>query len=165
MTEREQGPSGIGGWLLVYLLTVAIFRPAIALARVYLVVEANPRAATAFGQAYQQIRVGEWTIVGVDVAICFFVAWRLVCVRSWASVRIAIAGMWASVVVVLLAEPMMVSLATGAPMSRFFSVSLAGLLRGVGYAAFWTTYLLRSRRVENTYPFSPARSGLSDVFG
>ena len=48
--------------------------------------------------------------------------------------------------------------------SRALVASATGLVRGILYCTLWTSYLLKSRRVANTYPRNGEEDHLAAIF-
>jgi len=93
-----------------------------------------------------------------------FVAWRLWTVMTWQSVRIAVAGLWLMALVPSIFELLGVVVVTGLPLGRMLSGMLPTLVRPIIYATLWTSYLLRSERVANTYARYPEEDELAVIF-
>ena len=156
--------AGIGGWLAFFVATLAVIGPIAGALGTVGNLYGNPQVATFFGRNWPTVQFLEWSVFAAGVAISWFVAWRLVRVRVWKSVRIAVAGLWAMAILPGLAEMVGISLISGMSVGSIAAGMGAQALRPLIYAAVWTAYLLRSVRVQNTYAYDADESELAAVF-
>jgi len=142
--------SGVGGWLAFFLVTLGVFTPLKAIVLLYQL--SSPEIAASFGTHWPAIRTCFWVLNGAIVAIAWFIAWRLIFVQRWTSVRIAVAGLWAMGILPNVIELIAISLISGVSLVTLFANGGFGLFQPLIYSAIWTAYLLQSARVWNTYP-------------
>jgi hypothetical protein len=143
---------GVKGWLLTFVIIMAVISPLAVIGLVIRDLYGDPMVQAAYGTLWPSIESFEWTHAIVTILACWFVAWRLVTVHNWLSVRIAIAGIWLIAVGGVLTELLGVSLITGVAFGDLFGASASpGLFRPLIFCGIWTAYLLKSRRVANTY--------------
>jgi hypothetical protein len=135
---------GIGGWLAVFLAFrgVAIVLPFVQLYALYAAFLPSQRNNPDLSRYLIQS-----AIPAVIFAACNgFIVWRFLRRRSWRTVQIGIALIWAMTVI-----PWLISLARGIIPGRGpFGPGFILLLQIAG-PVIWTAYLLRSKRVANTY--------------
>lgn len=165
MAYRDDEISGVGGWLLLFVLTLGVFTP---LAIIYLLV-----AAFSNGFAYDQMsampglstyRAGEAILRVVLLLICLFLTWRLCKVRTWQTIRLTIILIWIAGLGVAVGELLLIGLLVDDPFAGVSAREFVPLARVAAYATIWTAYLLRSRRVANTYPRYGDEDRLAAVF-
>jgi hypothetical protein len=156
---------GVGGWLATFIVILAVISPIRLLVSTWIDLYGDPGTAAAFEGDWPAIQACEWTIAAVAVAISWFLAWRLIRVHAWSSVRLTIAGIWTLAFGIQLADLIGVSLIGGFPLGDMMQAVVPSLLQPVVFSTVWTTYLLRSRRVANTYPRYGAADELAGVFG
>ncbi len=143
---------GVQGWLLVFVIIIALVSPGWGAIQVYAELYTGQAAFLADEPLFASLRNVAWAMVAFTFLIGWFVAWRLLAVHNWTSVQIAIAGIWLSSVGSLVLEYVAVTWILGLPAD-----ALAGqlqpqdIIRPFVFGLIWTTYLLKSQRVENTY--------------
>lgn len=150
MAYDDSDLRGVGGWLAFFIIVLAIFTPirvVVTTAGIY----ADPQIALAFGDLWGLALAIELGLAALSILIAWFAAWRLNSVHVWRSVRIAIAAIWTLAVPLTLIEFTAVSLLLGVPISAIAAEAGTDVVRGLIFCAIWTAYLLRSRRVANTY--------------
>jgi hypothetical protein len=165
MAYGKSDVSGVGGWLAVFLLTFAVILPIAPIRAIlhslYGITAAIDLPGLPGWLHYRTVAVALCT---VEIAICWLVAWRLLRVRNWNTVRLTIIG-------ILLISPGFVLIDMAAA-TTFFGVPVAalpkayagGLGRAAAYSIIWITYFLRSQRVANTYPRPSDEHRLTAVF-
>ena len=150
MSYSDDQLRGGGGWLALLVIILAVFTPlrvAIDMFAIY----SDPTIAAAFGSAWPAAQAFELTLAAVNVAGALYMAWRLNSVHEPKTVRIVIAGLWLLAVGLAVVEILAVSVLSGVSFGVILAGTGADLVRGVVFATIWTAYLLRSRRVANTY--------------
>ena len=160
MGYRSAGARGVRGWLAFFLLTLGVLSPLNAGFALF----HSLTAPNLIGDQWPAIRIIYVIGNGSIIAIAWFISWRMLRVRNWRSVRIAVAGLCVVAIFPHAFEIIAGSLVTG--------VSIGDLVAGWGYklfqpliySAIWTAYLLRSERVANTYQRYPEEAELADVF-
>ena len=90
MEYRLPEVHGVGGWLAFFLVTLGIFTPL----RVGFDLFWTFSTPNLFGEEVRMIRIIYGIGNGSIIAIAGFVTWRLLRVRNWRSVRIAVTGLW-----------------------------------------------------------------------
>ena len=164
MNNRERDPSGIGGWLLVFLLSLGIATPLSGAARVYFVsvgLRLFPNGASRDSSLILSFESG---IAVLHAIACWCVVWRLSCVRRWSSVLLARTALWVLPLIRVIAARSFSVIALGSAPSYLFRAAVSELIGPAVSATLWTAYLLRSRRVRATYPRPGALTPLADVF-
>jgi hypothetical protein len=142
---------GIGGWLLFFLLTFAVFTP----------IRSAIEAAVEVNAADADTVMWTWVFLGVYLIFTWAITGWFVLVRRWFSVLVMVAVLWLETVagiVVLAFLPGVEGAADGGS-----PLVLQGLTALV-YPTIWTAYLLKSVRVANTYPRNPTDADLPQVF-
>jgi hypothetical protein len=150
MAYDDSDLRGVGGWLAFFIIVLAILTPirvVIATAGIY----SDPQIALAFGDRWWLAQAIELGLAAVNLLGAWYIAWRLNSVHVWQSVRIAIAGIWILAVPLTLVELIAVALLLGISVADIAAESAADLVRGLLFCLIWTAYLLKSRRVANTY--------------
>ncbi len=142
---------GIGGWLGFLIFVLGILSPARMLFRSYANVLEVKAAAHLLGPGTETYIMFNWALIILSVAASLFMAYRLLAVHRWSSVRIVILGLWC-----LALLPTLADLAISAIMfPAFASAAAPEILLPLGKsgisAIIWTSYLMKSKRVANTY--------------
>ncbi|MEA3014418.1 MAG: hypothetical protein QOD42_2963 [Sphingomonadales bacterium] len=153
---------GVGGWLATFVVILAVISPLFSIFQVYQALYADPVVAAGYAEAWTTIQAFEWSLVAVCALAAWFAAYRLVSVHNWLSVKIAIFTIWAIAIGGTVAELAGVSWITGLSAGLILAEGGTGLIvRPIIFCLIWTTYLLRSERVANTYRGS---DGQAEVF-
>jgi hypothetical protein len=143
---------GIGGWLMFFMITLVLS----ALRgigefsnlqdQIYLT---NPElfTHTEFQSYMQLLQAFTWIAAAIFIATCF----SLYKFRNWSTVKSTIIAIWIAgpiiATVASFAMPFMISGAT----NNISSEDVIPLVGAYFYALIWTAYLLKSKRVKNTY--------------
>ena len=154
----RQGPVGMGGWLAVFVATLALNAMAIILFIAVGMTHILPRVLVPGQRRYFEFISGWEAAQGCGYG---YLAWCLLARRNSRTPQVVAFGLW------LLALLWPASLAV-ASMIEFGDGSISSVVdastfRTIAYAGIWTAYLLRSDRVANTY--APRADALADVFG
>lgn len=156
---------GVGGWLAFFVISLAVLTPLAMIAGTAVNLYGDPAVASAFGERWAALQVFEWALSLLVVALALFMAWRLMKVQVWQSVRIVIAGIWFVGLGSLIVEALGVWLVGGLAFDVAFGAIAPELVRPILYGGVWTAYFLRSERVANTYAREPDQSEVAEIFG
>lgn len=143
---------GVKGWLLAFVIIIAVVSPGVSAVMVYRELYTGDAVFMADAPIFVTLRNLAWATVAFAAIVGWFVAYRLLAVHNWTSVRIAIAGIWLASVGTLVLEYFAITWLLDLPPE-----ALAGqlgpqeLIRPFIFGLIWTSYLLKSQRVENTY--------------
>lgn len=151
MTHRD-GPAGIGGWLLLFLVLTGLVMPVLSAVSVW--ASQDPAVAEHLGpQRMRALMTFSWSLLALRVLLSWYVVLRLVFVRRWQSVRIAIAFLWLGLPLLLLVQAGLGHVFNWAAFDEMlvYSIVEAKPLPWLAMGAIWTAYLLRSKRVARTY--------------
>lgn len=156
---------GVGGWLGFFVVVIAILSPLRLLISAYINLYADPQVALAYGPLWPRIQAAEWAIIGAALLVHAFIAWRLLKVHRWSSVRITIVLIWLLATGVTWIELVAVSMIAQLPLAALAEGIVVELARPFIFCLVWTAYLLRSKRVANTYPRHAEAEEVAEVFG
>jgi hypothetical protein len=140
---EDRNLGGVGGWLLAFIVLL-VLGSVNRLARTSIDLETIERENAVYAQSleWDSLKNIIWIVSAIDLAICAVAAFLLCRVFSPLSVRFAIFCLWllgpAKTVIMLRLGEM--------PGDLTELILLSSVI-----PAIWTTYLLRSRRVESTY--------------
>ena len=161
MLAGQNDPRGVEGWLAVFLILLALVAPAMWLYRLVTGLNNSPNIAFALGDRWLLLQALEWGLTIACVLGCWFIAYRLFYVRVRRSVVIAIAGIWMINLGGFVGEAMILLGMTGTPLQDFLdNGGTTQFFRPMVFNLIWTAYLLKSRRVQNTYPAGEERAGV-----
>lgn len=164
MAYGDPEGGGVGGWLALLVLILAAFRPLALVFSAYANLYGDPRVALAYGAAWGSLQLFEWLLIAATIAGCWFVAWRLNSRPVRSSVKIAIAGIWILSLGYLLIDTIGVALIGHIPLALLFGAVVPSAVQGLIFSVLWTAYLLKSKRVANTY-MRHDEAGVAEVFG
>ena len=156
---------GVGGWLAFFVIILAVLTPLRVLATLGMDLYGDPAVASFYADSWGAIQAFEWSMAILTIGSGWFLAWRLMKVETWQTVRLVIAGIWLLSVGVTIVELLGVSLIGGLPIDKMVVGLGAELVRPFIFSALWTAYFLRSRRVANTYLRDPDESDVAEIFG
>ena len=154
---------GVNGWLAFFIVTLGIINPAFLIYSDIATLN-DPDMRFAYGSSWNTIVTGELAITAVALAACWFACYRLLKVFNPTSVRIAIGTLWLLALLLLVAEPLMISSVMGVSLGVLFQAMGPVLIRPIVYSTIWTLYLLNSKRVKNTYYGVNAQENVGEVF-
>jgi hypothetical protein len=164
MAEEREGPVGIGGWLLFFLIALGVITPGTVLIS-FLSVYADPSIAAAYGDKWPSLQIAEWVFIATFCAGAWFLVWRLVNVRRWSTVRLVIPSLWVLAVGGLFAESALISWIAKIPFETMMGGITAEDIRPFVFCTVWTLYFNISKRVRNTYPERGGEEEMAEVFG
>jgi hypothetical protein len=156
--------AGVGGWLMFLVLVLGIFRPLAVVVSIYANLYADPKVALAYGPVWPAIQLFEWLLNAAMIAGCWYLVWRLYRIQVWRTVQITIAGLWLVSLIYQLVDLAGISLIAGVAPERLISYVARPIVQSVIFSVLWTAYLLRSKRVANTY-LRQGEGGIAEVFG
>ena len=143
---------GVKGWLLTFVIIIALVSPAWSAINVYRELYTGDAAYLPDTPMLSQVKSFGWALIAVRAALGLFAAWRLVMVQNWRSVQIAIVCIWLISLGGAIAEYVGISTITGASISDLMAENgPRAFLQAIGFGLIWTAYLLKSERVKNTY--------------
>lgn len=143
---------GVKGWLLAFVIIMAVISPLWSVISVVRELYSGQAAYLPDVPMVTQLKTFAWTLVAVDAAIGWFCAWRLLAIENWLSVQLAIACIWVGSVGIRIVEYVGVSWLTGLSFGDVIGGTGPGpLIQPFIFGLIWTSYLLKSERVANTY--------------
>ncbi len=157
------GATGIAGWLGLLWLSLLVLLPglaALAATRLY----GRPGLMLLPEEMFRSLEIVQWSAAAVTAALCWFLAWRLSKRALWRSVEIVVAGLWVYAIVIKGGQFAAVSIVTAVPLSAMIENGWTSLALPILFAAAWTAYLLRSRRVATTYKRADSAHGTAATF-
>jgi hypothetical protein len=161
MSYDDRYLRGVGGWLAFLVIVLAVLTPLRVLVST-LQLYGDPEIAAAFGSRWALIQAIEIGLSVATVLFSWYLAWRLNAVEVWRTVQIVIAGLWILSLGTLALEVLAVSLIGGLPLGAMVEATMFEVVRGFVFAGIWTAYLLKSRRVANTY--ADRQEDVAEVF-
>ncbi len=144
-TDNHTQLRGIGGWLLFFLLTFAVFTP--LRATIEMLGEIR-------GSTDPDLVTGLWIFLGVYLVFTWAVTAWFVLVRKPSSVWLVIVVMWLEA----LGGTALLILEGAAGLAAL------GAITAFVYPTIWTAYLLKSERVANTYRRGPSIDDAEETF-
>lgn len=158
MSERPE-LSGVGGWLRFLIVMMTILSPLWGWGVITRDIQSTERLYPALlaSSAWFQYKQLSWCVFAVTAAMYFAAGYRLWKSPVRESVRFAILVLWLASPLGNVARGIVVlvtfgTATAGAMLPRLVKAAVASAIG----AAIWTTYLLRSSRVRNTYLVTPS---------
>ncbi len=153
MTNDDSRPElhGVSGWLGFLVVVLGILSPA----RMLIHAVGNIREIAILGQMLgpntSTYIPFSWGLVAVSAAGSIFLAYRLLAVHRWSSVGIVITGLWCLALLPSLIDAVVSSILFPEFAGAMIPEALSSAARSSISAALWTAYLVKSKRVANTY--------------
>lgn len=153
--ESKEGPRvasiehhGVGGWLALFVAAMFFGGIVQALNRAQNFIDLEGKfAALASNPRWVQYKAISWCILAVAVALRVVATHRLTNVYTWKSVHFSIITLFVSLPIAQLFH----MINGWSHFGTWGSDGLQDLAEGVVIACVWTSYLLLSKRVKNTY--------------
>lgn len=143
---------GVKGWLLTFVIIIAVISPVAVIILVMRDLYADPMVKASYGVLWPSIETFEWAHTAIIILAGWFVAYRLVFVHNWATVRITIAAIWVIAIGGVISEVAGVAIIAGIPVGDLLGASVGPeMVRPFIFCLIWTSYFLKSERVQNTY--------------
>ena len=165
MAYGKSDVSGVGGWLAVFVVTFALILP---IAPIIVIARSVLGTIVAFDvpglPGWLSYRAVAAALCGLQIALCWFVAWRLFRVRTWNSVRLTIIAILIVCPGFVLLDMLAAATFFGVPLNALPRAYAGGIGRNAAYTIIWIAYFLRSQRVANTYPRPTDEARLVTVF-
>lgn len=163
MTDQDQEPHGLGGWLAVFILFLGLGGVVQAAGVARYLLSLRSRVVVTFdGVDLRWLASAAAAWRGIELILCLFMAWRLIRVRNRRTLAIVIAGIWLFGLFGPIVEILVSPFSWRAP--HLMRDLLRGAPLNLVICAAWTGYFLLSRRVANTYAEPPDSSGITDIF-
>jgi len=151
MSDTRADLVGVGGWLAFLVIVLSVFTPFGLIVGPLLDLYADPEVALFYAPVWVTLQTVIWVTAFAGVALCYFLVYRLNRVENWTTVRLTIAGLWIIGVGTNAVHLAAVSLLADIPLDLLLAEGAVPFLRAIIFAIVWTSYLLLSRRVANTY--------------
>lgn len=154
---------GIDGWLLVFMAAL------IVTAIVHLVIfgiglDKQAWLSAHYGPLPLSIMISGWIYHLMRIVLPLAIFWRMLRVRRWSSVQLALAGLWLLFVGVELLDCLYALWLQPHGWDLLSGTLASTLLKGAFFALVGTVYLLGSVRVANTYPRADAPEVVAELF-
>lgn len=157
VVEGTVGPVGIGGWLSLLILGMMVLGPLFGFIRINAdisTVEHQYPELTSIDQ-WRLYKLSSWLTFLIFSGLGFYGGWRLARSTTWITVKLAIAVLWiigpVASLVMSLALPVIIFGASEIMDPETLGGVIGTFVASIIGTTIWTAYLLRSRRVRNTY--------------
>ena len=141
---------GVGDWLLFLMVSLLYLSPGrTALETAQSVIEAEKANPQLNGLPIWNTMLSvEWAIVSISVLSCIYAGLLIRSAHRRGTVNLVMSLIW-FVGLMPIFENIAISNIAGQPI--FDESSISAIVSGLFYAAIWSAYLLKSRRVASTY--------------
>lgn len=148
---NEDGPTGVGGWMWLFLFGFAVVSPILLIVGSFTNLYADNNVALMLGDSWATYQIIEWSIVALALAVIGYVVWRLFKVQNQQTVRLTQVAIPFVALGITLIDIMVTAVIAKIEVGLLFGVLGADLGRGVFYCIIWCSYFQVSKRVKNTY--------------
>lgn len=146
---------GVGGWLAWLVFGLIFVTPLLVFTNVHKDISQTEISYPAVigTQLWANYKMAQWSVGTLQAAISVFAAIGLWFYHVPRSVSVAKISLWvAGPVIAIVANIIVPRLTSGAPLSDEYIAQAVGVVLSSSVSAIvWTLYLMRSRRVANTY--------------
>jgi hypothetical protein len=152
--DDKQYLHGVGGWLSLLIVGLCVLGPLLGFGRTSADIGAAERITPALlnmgeWKSYKQYT---WWVLSFSALLSFSAGFRLLKIHNPESVRFAIIALWSINFITIAGQAIIVLITFGVEVLEttgfeFFTSAFSAIIG----ATLWTLYLLRSRRVKNTY--------------
>lgn len=150
-TDRKPEPIGVQGWLSFFGVSLIALGPLITIATTaaeFASLGSQYPSAVGSSQWNTAVAAG-WSATVIYCAISIFAGWRIFNRLVPTTIPIVIACIWLMGPVLAIVSLIVVQDVSGGDVTNADAGSALG--RPLVYCTIWTIYLLRSKRVKNTY--------------
>ena len=160
MTEKDNGPHGVGGWLALLVAGMVVLGPLLNIGSVYVHFAATEREYPALAQVaeWSSFKTVEWVTIFIFCAISIYGGLGLATKRTPDAVSKAKLVLWFNYPISLIVTTMIIPVtiipgiwAQAETAVEFLAKTAVLFLASLIGLAIWTAYLNRSKRVKNTY--------------
>ena len=154
MTREIKPLHGVGGWLALFIFITMVVSFVLGSGSLYgeLANATDKYPDLKFDKNFQAMSRAYWYAFWFFYAIRFIYGYRLWKIHTWSSVSFAIKAMWFCAIAMPITDIAIASAFSPNLPSGVVAEWLGSTIGSALVTAFWTAYLLRSRRVRNTYP-------------
>lgn len=144
------GPSGVGGWLLFLIISMAILTPLVDVVQTLGAIETTTKTYPELktSPVWAQYEIYCWVMLLITNSLRIGGGLLLAFTKKKSSVKWAIASLWVSGPIAVLIFSQIVYMALNFNLLQHMGI---GILQTCFYATIWTWYLKSSKRVKNTY--------------
>ncbi len=145
---------GVGGWLLFFWISLVFISPlysVVSLHGDFISLEMNMPVLEAI-PLWEHIKVCYWINLICCILLIWIAGYRLVKRLEWKSVRLTILVLWLTGPVSVIVTALYFYLIFPPSFDMLINDIFIDFIRSFYYPLIWTLYLLRSKRVRNTYP-------------
>lgn len=146
-------PKGMGGWLLLLVMMLAVYVPYTGFQRVYegFVVPLRVLPQLALNPAWVKYRLAVCVLLAIICVLCLATAFALWRFQRPFSVRLAMLTFWLTGPFVLIVQAATASFVFDIGFPQAIKPFYADIACSCVLCTIWTGYLLKSPRVKNTY--------------
>lgn len=152
--SKDMTVRGVGGWLYFLIIVLTILGPLVGLGRLASEIQNTETQMPDLVSipVWDQYKSALWIVTFAAAVLHVVAGYRLAKFHVWKSVRFAVFALWCAgpgtAIPILLAAWLFFGLAGAIEM---IGELLVGVFQGAIAATVWSTYLLVSVRVRNTY--------------
>jgi len=153
MTEKDNGPHGVGGWLALLVAGMVVLGPLLGIGRTYGEFAAAEREYPALAQVaeWSSFKTVEWAALLFFCAISIYGGLGLATKRTPDAVSRAKLVLWFNYPISITVTAMIIPATMIPDGGKQAAMVVPSLFASLIAVAIWTAYLNRSMRVKNTY--------------
>jgi hypothetical protein len=153
MTEKDNGPHGVGGWLALLVAGRVVLGPLSGIGRTYGELAAAESEYPALAQIaeWSSFKTVEWVALLIFCAISIYGGLGLAAKRTPDAVSKAKLVLWFNYPLSIIVTAMIIPATMIPDSGKQAAMAVPSLFGSLIAVAIWTAYLNRSKRVKNTY--------------
>ena len=148
-----EAPKGVGGWLTFLIIVLSVLNPlaniGMLAAELRRVEQETPYLLEI--PVFIHYKWFSWALVLACSAIGIAAGYTLWKKHVWKSVRLAMIAIWVMGPLATVLVALYIYMSFGSMAAEAGGEIIGSLIRSLLFAGIWTAYLLRSKRVRNTY--------------
>ncbi|MDO9362833.1 MAG: DUF2569 family protein [Sphingopyxis sp.] len=148
---QERQLRGVGGWLGLLVFILGIATPIRTLIETKTAVTHAAIIGRLLGPNVPTYVQFSWALAATCVVGALYLTYRLVAVHRWSTIGIVIVGLWCLYLLPAVIDAVVTSLLFPKAAGGMLIDALWSSAKGAVWATIWTTYLMASKRVANTY--------------
>ncbi|MBF8177835.1 DUF2569 family protein [Herminiimonas contaminans] len=144
---------GVGGWLTLLIIIFMVLSPLLGFGSLYGMIKdvESLYSGQLLDSKWASFKQETWIIYAISASVSFAAGYRLLKIHKSESVRFAIIANWLVGPIANVAYVISGALLLNLRVTDQIHASIGSIAGSCIVASLWTAYLLRSKRVKNTY--------------
>ena len=154
---------GVAGWLGLFVIILSVISPLRSIIQTGLTLQIAPDIEAQLGTKWTIYAGFTWSLTAATAVATLYFAYRLIWVQIRSTVRLVIRGLWVVTAGALALDFIVASILWPENIAQLDPEYMKGIFQSLIFATVWSLYLMKSRRVANTYVAD--QSEAQQIFG